>query len=291
MNNTENTNSTNTQNTDTQENTGSNPLSRRVNTIPRHRPSTQEELLSRRKCGDIPDSLFRESKRSGRASDQLQRLRRMIQRHTRFLAEHAHDAITYEVIDGVRTGLTRTLQELNCSDRCGVRTIRRLGQWLSRVRLRLKVMGRSENGADVGRISSNLGIHLNRDEEGRRGVQYGLHRIHLSRSQCTLYTRLLKAVPISYTVRTLMVSTRTREGVLEGRPTSSTLHVHHARVLDDRDPRAPRTYTNPRMVIQVRTLTGPDKAYKRSTTASQLNTGGGDGRTVPRNRRRCSHEG
>jgi len=191
-----NTHSTNTQNTDTQENTGSNPLSRRVNTV--HRLSTQEEILSRRKCGEIPDSLFRASKRIDRARDQLQRLRSMIHRHKQLLAEHAHRAITYKVIDSVRTGLTQTLQELNCSDCCSVGTLRTLGQWVSRVRERLKVTGRSENGANVGRISSNLGIHPNRDEEGRRGVLYGLHRAHLSRSQYTLCARLLKAVPISY---------------------------------------------------------------------------------------------
>jgi len=285
-----NTHSNHTQNTNTQVNTGSNPLSRRVNTV--HRPSTQEEILSRRKCGEIPDSLFRDSKRSGRAADQLHRLRRIIQRHKRSLAEHAHEAITYEVIDGVRKGLTRTLQDLELSrtDRCGVRSIRRLGQRLSRVRLRLKVTGRFENGADVGRIGSKLGIHPNRDEEGRRGVQYGLHRAYLDRPQCTLCTRLLQVVPTSYAVRTLMVSTRTREGVLEGRPTSST-PSRRARDLDDRDLRAPRTYTNPCTAIQVRTLTGPARAYRRSTTASQLNTGDGDGRTVPRYRRRCSHEG
>lgn len=36
---------------------------------------------------------------------------------------------------------------------------------------------------------------------------------------------------------------------------------------------------------------GPGRAYEYSTTTKASNTGGGDGRPVPRFRRRCSHEG
>lgn len=143
---------------------GSSPLSIRVNTILIHQPSTQEELMSSSVGETLLYPLCMRSMSRDRTG-QLQRLREMIHRQALFTAAHMNTAITDDVISRIQPELNQTLQELNCLDCCSVRPVRRQGPWMSRVSRQLKVTGQSVNGADIGRISSKLGIHPNRDEK------------------------------------------------------------------------------------------------------------------------------